>query len=315
LPGLTVTRSTRALRLAAAALVVAVAGLVLPAGPATATTCSSADGVSVVVDFHELGGGVRTACVAGGGGQRASSLFPAAGFSLSYVQRQPGFVCRVDGAPSTDPCVNTPPADAYWGLWWSDGRSGSWTYATTSATGLTIPEGGYVAFSWNGSSSRATPGVGASPHAAEPTPTAGPTKSPSSKPTPAGHTGTAGQPTKSPGGVDGEMLPEDTASSATPSAADPATPARKSGAKSGKQGGTKGGTKPAAPPERSATPSPSVAPTDGATDDLAPATADPDPADPDGGLPTWVAPAVIALLFAGAGGAALVRRRRGSAAP
>ena len=59
---------------------------------------------------------------------RRSSAGP--GFSLTYVQRQPGFVCRINGAPASDPCVNTPPADAYWGLWWSDGKSGSWTYSS-----------------------------------------------------------------------------------------------------------------------------------------------------------------------------------------
>ena len=146
----------RLLLLAAAAL--AAAGwAVVPTTPASAATCSSAAGVSVVVDFHELGGGVRTACVADGGGRTAGSLFPAAGFPLTYVQRQPGFVCRVSGAPADDPCVNTPPADAYWGLWWSDGRSGSWTYASTSAGSLRVPDSGYVAFSWNGGSARSGP--------------------------------------------------------------------------------------------------------------------------------------------------------------
>jgi hypothetical protein len=276
---------------------------VLPAAPASAATCASGAGVSVVVDFHELGGGVQTACVSGGGGKSATSLFGSAGFGLSYVQRQPGFVCRVNGLPANDPCVNTPPADAYWGLFWSDGKSGSWTYATTSASGLEVPEGGYVAFSWNGSATRSTPGVAPAAHAASPTPpssskpTSKPTKKPSTTPTSkpskkpstsASNTpahspsstesatasaspkpsaspskqpsGKAGQPTKSPGGVDGEMLPESAPAStestdATPTAAEPAEPA-------------------------------------------------------DGGLPTWVGPVVVAVLFAAGGAVAVVRRRR-----
>lgn len=160
---------TRSLgRLVAAATLAAAASAVLPAAPASAAACKTAAGVSVVVDFQELGGGVRSACVAGGGGDSASDLFPAAGFSLSYVSRQPGFVCRVDGAPADASCVNAPPADAYWGLWWSDGESGEWTYASSGVGGQTVPDGGYVAFSWNGSSSRSTPGLAPVPHPARP---------------------------------------------------------------------------------------------------------------------------------------------------
>ncbi len=38
--------------------------------------------------------------------------------------------------PADDPCVNTPPADAYWGLWWSDGTTGKWTYSSLGAASL-----------------------------------------------------------------------------------------------------------------------------------------------------------------------------------
>ena len=281
-------------RLAAACLLAAAAGVV-PWSSAEASTCSSAGGVSVVVDFHELGGGVQTACIADGGGKVASTLFPAAGYALTYAQRQPGFVCRVGGAPASDPCVNTSPADAYWGLWWSDGESGQWTYATRGAGSQSIPDGGYVAFSWNGSASRSAPGVSPATHPTAPTPTSKPSTKPSARPThQAGSTptkkpssaisstssatssasasaspssstqasgkpsGKAGHPTKSPGGVDGEMLPESTSASPSPltsTAADPAEPA-------------------------------------------------------DGGLPTWVGPVVVVGLFAAGGAVAVVRRRR-----
>jgi hypothetical protein len=301
------------IRLTAATVLVAAVGLALPAAPASAATCSSGAGVSVVVDFHELGGGAQTACVADGGGKSGTALFSSAGFGLTYVQRQPGFVCRVNGVPKAedDPCVNTPPADAYWGLWWSDGKSGQWTYATTAAGGLSVPDGGYVAFSWNGNASRSAPGVSPAAHAATPTPTTTPTstskptskptkkpsptptKQPSKKPstgassspsgilsdspsgaessTPTGsskpspsptkqQSGKAGQPTKPPGGVDGEMLPESTPPStdAAPAAAEPAEPS-------------------------------------------------------DGGLPTWVGPVVVVVLFAAGGAVAVVRRRRNPA--
>jgi len=64
-----------AVRLAAATVLVAAVGLALPAAPASAATCSSGAGVTVVVDFHELGGGAQTACVADGGGKSGTALF------------------------------------------------------------------------------------------------------------------------------------------------------------------------------------------------------------------------------------------------
>ena len=44
-------------------------------------------------------------CDAGGGGKAASSLFTGAGFPLTYVQRQPGFVCRINQRPRPRPTL------------------------------------------------------------------------------------------------------------------------------------------------------------------------------------------------------------------
>ena len=100
----------------------------------------------MVVDPGALGGALTAVCD-GGSGQAASARYADAGVALTYAQRQPGFVCRVDGAPASDPCVNTPPADAYWGLFWSDG-SGGWVYSSDGVDALDIPDGGSVAFAW-----------------------------------------------------------------------------------------------------------------------------------------------------------------------
>ncbi|MBV9831785.1 MAG: hypothetical protein JOZ82_09310, partial [Marmoricola sp.] len=167
-------------RLAVATLVAA-AGLVgLSGGPASAATCSG-HGVNVVVDYHGLGGGVQKACDPSGAGKTANKVFPAAGFSLTYAQRQPGFVCRVNGRPSNDPCVNTSPSNAYWGLYWSDGKSGTWHYASQGVGGVSVPDGGFVAFSWQNGGANDPPG--ASPVAAKPTPTSTPRPTPKPKPT------------------------------------------------------------------------------------------------------------------------------------
>ena len=144
----------------------------LSLGPAAASACPGTAGVTVVVEFHELGGGSAQSCVADGGGHTADRLLKDAGYALDYVQRFPGFVCRIDGAPADDPCVNTPPADAYWGLWWSDGTTGKWTYSSLGAASLAVPAGGYVAMVWDGSTGTVVPAATAAVH---PTPTPTPT--------------------------------------------------------------------------------------------------------------------------------------------
>lgn len=276
----TVTRVVAAAALAAAAY----AGI--PAAPATAAPCATADGVSVVVDFHELGGGVQSGCVREGGDRFATDLFPAAGFPLAYVQRQPDFVCRVKGLPTPeqDPCVATPPATAYWSLWWADGSGGAWKYSTSNAGGLRVPDGGYVAFSWNTGSRPVPPGVAAAAHA-EPKPTPNPTPTPTATPT------------------------------ARPTAKSKSTPTATPSAS------TKPTSRPKPKPTATPTPTPSVADSTSATEaasepadspassaSVTPTSAE-DVSD-DGGLPTWAAPAVIAALFAAAGVVAVLRRRR-----
>ncbi|MGI8523577.1 MAG: hypothetical protein ACR2K3_09770 [Nocardioides sp.] len=310
--------------LVVAALAAATTWLVAPAPPASAATCSTARGVSVVVDHHELGGGVQTVCDAGGAGEYADRQFTESGFALTYVQRQPGFVCRVDGAPSDDPCVNTPPSDAYWGVWWSDGTSGKWTYSSTGVTSLKVPAGGYVALSWIGSSSASPPGIAPKAHAsASPSPSATPTSTPTSTPTatptpqpthtaqpthaPSPQPTHTAQPTHAPSpqpsGTTGVPAPTPTAqatsaapthsASPTHSAAPHRHPAKKQH-------------------HRHATPSASPSAGGTATRAAQPSRAVADPPASDGsGLPGWVAPVVAGLLLVAAAATAFVRRRTG----
>ena len=91
--------SSRLAGLVAAALAAA-AGLVgVSAGPAAAALCSGS-GVNVVVDFGSLGAGVQKGCDTRGANRSADKVFPAAGFPLTYAQREPGFVCRVKNTPT-----------------------------------------------------------------------------------------------------------------------------------------------------------------------------------------------------------------------
>ncbi|MFD1152636.1 hypothetical protein, partial [Saccharothrix hoggarensis] len=88
-------------------------------------------GVTVVVDFGSLGGGVRTGCAAGDPASGLAAL-NAAGFGYTSTARQPGFICRINGVPGDDPCVNASPPTAYWGYWHAR-PGGSWVYSDTSA--------------------------------------------------------------------------------------------------------------------------------------------------------------------------------------
>ncbi|WP_244932085.1 hypothetical protein [Nocardioides sp. W7] len=308
-------------RLAAAVALTAAAGpgLVLATGaaPAAAATCSTASGVSVLVDFKELGGGIQGSCVPDGAGQRASALLPAAGFPLTYVQTEPGFVCRVSGKPAQDPCVDTPPNDAYWGLWWSDGKSGSWNYANYGASALKVPAGSSVAFAWKqGGGSATAPGVAPAVHQAPaPTksPTKTPTKQPTKSPTKAATKAATKAPTKapstSPSARPGTPTTQPTASdSATSTASPSASPSASASAAPTESASVAAGTTSGVPSD-----TPTASPSDVVRDPVAPVAAQ---TSEDGGVPTWL---VLAMLVAvlGVTGAVVVHRRRsaGSSGP
>lgn len=276
--------------------------------------------MTVVVDFHELGGGVRQVCDTDGAGKYASTQFTDSGFSLTRVQRQPGFVCRVNGLPSSDdePCVNTPPADAYWGVWWSDGKSGSWSYSSQGVDSLKVPEGGYVALSWNASTTKSPPGTTPKAHASSPAP------SPSS-PTPTSGGGSSGGGGGSGGSTGGTGAgstggspgtPAATSAAPTPGSGTTKTPAAKQEKRAKKSASAKPSGK-AKRATRSTQPSatPGASTLAGSADPAAPEPAAVDPTADSGAMPVWLAPALIGLLFAGAAATAVVRRRRGMPNP
>jgi hypothetical protein len=267
-------------RTAATALLLGAAAVLGPlsSGPAVASACPGVSGVTVVVEFHELGRGRGQSCVAAGGAHTADRLLKEAGYSLDYVQRFPGFVCRIEGLPADDPCVNTPPADAYWGLWWSDGTTGKWTYASRGAASLAVPEGGYVAMVWDGSTGTVPPAASPVVHPTPtptPTPTEQPTQPPTQPPTSTPTPTTSGTPTV-------------TAPTRTP------TPTKKPTSRPTKKPTPT--TTPTDPPSATPTDLPPSDPVDGASDE--------------GGLPGWVPPLLVALLLAAAGVVAVLRRRR-----
>jgi hypothetical protein len=290
-----VTRSV--VRLAAAVLVTAAVGLGVPS-TAQADTCSSTHGVTVVVDFHQLGGGVPTFCDASGAGEYADTQFVDAGHTLTYVQNE-AFVCRVDGAPSSDPCVRTPPADAYWSLWWSDGKSGTWTYASTGVGSLKVPPGGYVALSWQGGNSQAPPRVAAKAHPT-PSPTSTPSPShPTSRPTHHPTTAPPASPPQASPTTGSSAMPPLASSTATGPTATPLGH-RQHGTGSHRRG--RDGTAAPTPPTSTLLSSNHA----GAASGTAAASSG-------SGLPGWLAPGLVGLLFVSAAAVAAVRRKRSGA--
>jgi hypothetical protein len=119
-----------------AALVAVAACLFVLTDPAApAAHASSCSGVTVVVDYASLGGGVTTACDPTDPATGLAAL-QAAGFTVTGTQRWGlAFVCRINGKPTAaqDPCVNTPPATAYWSYWHGT-PGGTWTYSSLGAS-------------------------------------------------------------------------------------------------------------------------------------------------------------------------------------
>ncbi len=293
----------------AVAVALATATVVLPVGPLgatpdTAATCAAGGGVSVVVDFNSLGGGVQTTCVSDGGGDKASALFGAAGHTLGRVQQQPGFVCRVDDMPSPqqEACVKTPPEDAYWGLWWSNGTSGTWTYSTVGVDGLTIPDGGSVALSWDDVDGSAPPSA-TPPKAAASTPSSAPASSPAASPT------KKATPTSGGGGSSSGSSPSVAGSSSATTG--PSATSTTDGSATKRQRARKGRDSDEATASATATDS-ATPEVESSTDASAQRRTTQAAGAETDGLPVWVAPVALLVLAAGGGGAVWLRRRSAS---
>ncbi|MCI3934644.1 hypothetical protein [Streptomyces sp. AN091965] len=152
-----------AIRASAAALGLLLASAVLGVGPGPATPaaavdtgrghggfCKAGEGVTVVVDFRELGGTTLVRCAVGS--QRTGlAALKDAGIQVTGTNRWgESFVCRLEGRPNADrePCVDTPPAKAYWSYWHAS-NGGRWTYSQYGATYRTPPKGSFEGWSFS----------------------------------------------------------------------------------------------------------------------------------------------------------------------
>ena len=274
----------------------------------------------MVVDFNGLGGGVQKGCDPGGAGRSGDKVFPAAGFGLTYAQREPGFVCRVKNAPQSAQCVNASPTNAYWGLYWSDGKSGEWTYSSSGVGGTSVPK----AASWR--SRGRTAGVPTRPEprlctASRHRPPSAPSKTATKAPTKKAHE-PAGL------GLGVNQCQGGRASHAQPAHQDgrgcrrkpaEAKAAKAKRARASKQveaeAKAKAKVRASASARSSASESAVVAPSDEASPDVT--SAEPvdsafAPEEEQNGLPVWVPVLVVLALAGAAGGTAWWRRRTGA---
>lgn len=136
-----------------AVAVVAASSSLLFGAPAAADEwydgpCTDNVGVTVVIDFQELGGGVNVRCAPGPVTSGLDAL-DRAGIAWEPPLREPGFVCRIAGQPGPDreACGVTPPATAYWGYWIAP-RGGAWCYSNTGAGNRVPPPGSVEGWSF-----------------------------------------------------------------------------------------------------------------------------------------------------------------------
>ena len=144
---------------AVAALVVLAGATLWPAAPAAATRgqrvglpgyCPDANGVTVVVDFQELGGSTIVRCAVGDQPTGHAALVNA-GFSVTGTARWgEAFICRIEGKPPPDaePCIDTPPASAHWSYWYAP-HGGAWTYSQMGAMSRKPLLGGFEGWSFS----------------------------------------------------------------------------------------------------------------------------------------------------------------------
>jgi len=168
------TTSRRAALLLSGVLVAV--GVSAPTAAAAAATagpgeCTDDSGVTVVVDFSDLGGDIVVRCVRGPDAMTGLETLRTAGFTVEGTVRWGNaFVCRIQGRPGPretlefddeqyqEQCHNTPPAQAYWGYWYAaDG--GQWRFSSQGASTRQVSEGGFEgwAFSLDENSGRRKP--------------------------------------------------------------------------------------------------------------------------------------------------------------
>ncbi len=113
-------------------------------GTAHAAACAAGTGITVVISNAD---GRQLHCATGGSMSALEAT--QAVVEVTQVQKFPGVVCRIDGQPDDQSCVQMPQADAYWSLYYSEDGA-DWTYSTVGAAEVELSAGDAVAWSYTG---------------------------------------------------------------------------------------------------------------------------------------------------------------------
>ncbi|GAA3028002.1 hypothetical protein Aglo01_33870 [Actinokineospora globicatena] len=124
--------------------------------------CTSPTGVTVVVDFQDLGGTTIVRCYPQGTRGTGLDALKGAGFQVAGVARWgEAFICRVENRPSAvevlpiqgregyrELCVDTPPAAGYWSYWHA-GNNCAWTYSQWGVKNRDFVQGGFEGWTFS----------------------------------------------------------------------------------------------------------------------------------------------------------------------
>ncbi|MFI9449853.1 ABC transporter substrate-binding protein [Amycolatopsis sp. NPDC052450] len=124
--------------------------------------CKDGTGVTVVVDFQQLGGTTIVRCNPQTTRGTGLDALKGAGFQIAGVQRWgESFVCRIENRPSAaenvpiagrdqyrEPCVDTPPAQAYWS-YWNASNNCAWDYSQWGVKNRDFIPGGFEGWSYS----------------------------------------------------------------------------------------------------------------------------------------------------------------------
>ncbi len=148
------SRKSRGLRASKPAIIgIGITGVLsaslLHAPPVAAAegACTTATGITVVIDFQDLGGGISTRCVSSKV-ENGFEALTAAGINFQTATRAPGFLCKIAGLPTTEQCIQPAPTTAYWSYWLAN-RGGNWCYSSLGAGNILPPPGSVQGWSFS----------------------------------------------------------------------------------------------------------------------------------------------------------------------
>jgi hypothetical protein len=116
--------------------------------------CSDGRGITLVVDFQSLGGGVNVRCAP----QPVSNgydVFQRTNVSYETVSGK-DFVCKIAALPEDANCSAYPPGNYYWSYWWAKPGE-QWQYSTKGAGAHKPSPGAYEGWSFVNSDTASPP--------------------------------------------------------------------------------------------------------------------------------------------------------------